>query len=449
MPSVRDLVGRHRVSPVTVQAAITRLAGAGLVDVRPGRGSYVAAREPAAHVPDLSWQTVALGEGRPYEDLLSSLVTVPRPEVLQLSSGYLDAGLQPVEALGAAMARAARRPTAWGRVPVEGRDELRTWFAREAGGGFRAGDFTMCSGAQPALSTVFRGFCEPGDVVLVEAPTYLGAVATARDAGLRVVPVPTDADGVRPDLLAAAFARTGARMFYCQPLYANPHGAVLSADRRAQVLDAVRAAGAFIIEDDWARGLTVDGPEPPTLASEDVDGHVVYMRSLTKVVAPGLRVAGVGARGAAGMRLRTARALDDFYVAGPLQEAAIDFLTSPAWRRHLRALRTALRSRRDALLGALATHLPDFHVTPPAGGLHAWAELPEGLDDTELTAAAAARDVVIFPGRSWFVAEPTGTFLRLTYGGAPEHALIDGVQRLAEAVSTTSARASRETRPAR
>jgi DNA-binding transcriptional MocR family regulator len=441
LPSVRDLMARHHASPVTVQAAIARLAGEGLLEVRPGRGSYVAARATTAQIPDLSWQTVALGARRPHEELLSSLVSVPRPEVISLSSGYLDPELQPADALGAAMCRAARRPTSWGRVQVEGREELRTWFAREAGGAFRAGDMTVCTGAQPALVTVFRGFCEPGDVVLVEAPTYIGAVAAARDAGLRVVPVPADSDGVRPDLLAAAFARTGARMFYCQPLYANPHGAVLSAERRPEVLAAVRKAGAFIIEDDWARGLTVDGPEPPTLASEDVDGHVVYLRSLTKVAAPGLRVAAVGARGAAGIRLRTARTLDDFYVAGPLQETAIDFVTSPAWRRHLRNLRTHLRSRRDALLGALATYLPDFTARVPSGGLHVWAQLPEGVDDLELTASAAAKEVVVFPGRSWFSAEPSGSYLRLTYGGAPEHALVEGIRRLAEvrAASATAA----------
>ncbi len=436
LPSVRDLMARHRASPVTVQAAISQLAGEGLVEVRPGRGSFVAARPEPVAAPDLSWQAVALGAGRPYEELLTSLITVPRPEVIQLSSGYLDPSLQPVEALGAALARAARRPTAWGRMPVEGREELRTWFAREAGGAFRAGDITLSSGAQPGLATVFRGFGEPGEVVLVEAPTYLGAVAAARDAGLRVVPVPADADGVRPDLLDAAFRRTGARMFYCQPLHANPHGAVLALDRRAEVFAAVRRAGAFLIEDDWARGLTVDGVEPPTLASEDTDGHVVYLRSLTKVAAPGLRVAGIGARGAAGIRLRTARALDDFYVAGPVQEATIDFVTSPAWRRHLRALRVSLRTRRDALLAAVATYLPDWRISVPTGGLHAWATLPDDVDDVELTAAAAAREVVVFPGRSWFAAEPAGSFLRLTFGGAPEHALVEGVRRLATVTTT-------------
>ncbi|NRN63611.1 Arginine--pyruvate transaminase AruH [Kibdelosporangium sp. 4NS15] len=444
---MRELMARHKASPVTVQQAIRRMAGEGLVEVRPGRGSYVAARPAPARAPDLSWQSVALGPGRPGEELVSSLIAVPRPEVLQLSSGYLDPGLLPTEALGAALSRAARRPAAWGRVPLEGREELRAWFAREAGGELRAGDMTVCSGAQPALSTVFRGLSEPGEVVLLEAPTYLGAIAAARDAGLRVVPVPTDADGVRPDLLAAAFERTGARLFYCQPLHANPHGAVLSAARRPEVFAIVRAAGAFLIEDDWGRGLTIDGATPPTLASEDVDGHVVYVRSLTKVAAPGLRVAVIGARGPAGIRLRTARSLDDFYVSGPLQEAAIDLVTSPFWRRHLRSLRGALRSRRDVLLSALRSHLPDFDVTTPTGGLHVWARLPEDLDDVELTTAAAARDVVVFPGRPWFAAEPPGSYVRLTFGGAPEHTLAEGIQRLAE-VRAAIRRSARGTSPA-
>lgn len=447
LPSVRALMARHRASPVTVQQAIRKVAGEGLVEVRPGRGSHIAARPVPVRSPDLSWQSVALGPARPGEGLVASLVAIPRPEVVQLSSGYLDPELQPVAALGAALSRAARRPATWGRVPLEGREELRSWFAREAGGEFRAGDMIICPGAQAALSAVFRGLTEPGDTVLLEAPTYLGAIAIARDAGLKVVPVPTDADGVRPDLLATAFERTGARLFYSQPLHANPHGAVLSAQRRSEVFAIVRAAGAFLVEDDWARGFTIDGTAPPTLASEDVDGHVVYLRSLTKVAAPGLRVAAIGARGQAGTRLRTARSLDDFYVSGPLQEAAIDLVTSPVWRRHLRSLQGALRSRRDALLSAMRAHLPDFHAGTPSGGLHAWVKLPDGMDDLVLTHAAEAANVVIFPGRPWFAGEPPGAYVRLTFGGAPEHALVEGVQRLA-GVTAAIRRSTRATSPA-
>src|SRR6185312_15502211 len=106
-------------------------------------------------------------------------------------------------------------------------------------------------------------------------------------------------------------------------------------------LSAVSAADAFLIEDDYARDLTIDGDAPPPLAADDPDGHIVYLRSLTKSAAPGLRVAAIGARGPAGARLRSARLLDDFFVAGPLQQATLEFVTAPAWTRHRRALRTA------------------------------------------------------------------------------------------------------------
>ena len=159
------------------------------------------------------------------------------------------------------------------------------------------------------------------------------------------------------------------------------------------------------------------------------------MRSLTKSAAPGLRVAGIGARGAAGARLRAARIVDDFFVSGPLQEAALEVVSAPGWRRHRRRLRTALRERRDALAGALQRHLPALApATLPGGGLHLWVALPEGSDDVAVAAAAAAEGVVVFPGRPWFPADPPGPFLRLTYAAAPPDALDEGVRRLARAL---------------
>jgi DNA-binding transcriptional MocR family regulator len=435
LPSVRELMARHRVSPETVQRAVHLLANEGLIEVRPGRGSFVANRAPAPAPEDLSWQAVALGEARPGEDALSSLVAIPAPDAVPLSSGYPDPRLHPVGALGAALARAARRPGAWERGPVAGSAELRAWFAREIGDALSPADLTVCSGGQPALATMFRALSRPGDAVLVEMPTYIGAIAAARDAGLRVVPVPADHDGVRPDLLATAFARTNARLFYCQPQHANPHGATLAAARRPEVLATVRRADAFLIEDDWARGLTIDGTPPRPLVCDDVNGHVIYLRSLTKIAAPGLRIAAIGARGQAGIRLRSARVLDDFFVSGPLQEAALNLVTSPAWHRHLRTLRTELRTRRDTLADALRTHLPELRFAVPTGGLHLWVSLPPGIDDTELTAVAAAHGVIVFPGRPWFAAEPPAPYLRLTYGAAPTTTLVTGTHRLARALA--------------
>lgn len=432
---MRELTAHHHVSPVTVAEATRRLVADGLIETRPGRGAFVAARRTGPPRADLSWQTVALGPRRGGEEEMQALLALPPAGAIALTGGYLDPDLQPAAALGAALARASRQPAAWQRGPVEGRADLRAWFARESGGGLRAEDMVICAGGQAALSSTLRALTTPGDALLVESPTYLGALAAARAAGLRVVPVPADADGVRPDQLAAAFARTGARLFYCQPLHANPHGATLAPARRDQVAEAVRAAGAFLIEDDYARDLTVDGDAPPPLAADDPDGHVVYLRSLTKLAAPGLRIAALGARGPAGARLRAARLLDDLFVAGPLQQAALEFLTAPAWDRHRRTLRRELRARREALLAALDRHLPALAPRDvPRGGLHLWVRLPDGADDVAVTAAAAAAGVTVFPGRPWYAAEPSAPHLRLTYAAAPPEQMDEAVRRLSTAL---------------
>lgn len=230
LPSSRDLIARHGVGPVTVSRAIAQLAAEGLVVTRPGSGTYVADRRRASDegAADTSWQTVALA-GRafdpgaadgPSEDL--------PPGTIALSGGYLHENLQPTRALGAALARAARRPDAWHRAPAAGLAPLRAILARQAGGTVGPEDVLVTGGGQGALSMLFRAMAAPGSPLLVESPTYPGALAAARAAGLHPVAVPTDGDGIRPDLLADAFAMTGARLLYCQPTFHNPTGTVLS-----------------------------------------------------------------------------------------------------------------------------------------------------------------------------------------------------------------------------
>jgi DNA-binding transcriptional MocR family regulator len=440
LPSVRELMARHKAGPQTVQRAIARLAQEGLVEPRPGRGTFVAAppAEPDAEAPDLGWQALALGESVPDASALHSHLRLPAAGGIPLSNGYPDESLQPTGLLATAMARAARRPGSWAAIPTEGVERLRGWFAQQAGGHFRAHDVVVTPGAQAALATALRVLAPPGAPVLVESPTYLGLIAAARMAGQRVVPVPADRDGVRPDLLAASLRSTGAKVVVLQPLYANPHGAVLAADRRAAVLDAVRDAGAFLVEDDYARDLALDGEPPAPLAADDPDGHVIYLRSLTKAAAPGLRVGAIAARGAAGARLRAARVVDDFFVAGPLQEAALELVSSPAWRRHRRATAITLRERRDRLVAAVRRHIPDSRIdVVPRGGFALWVTLPEDLDDVAIAAAASRAGVIVSPGRPWFPADPPGPHLRLSFAAAPAVDLERGVALLGEVINAS------------
>jgi DNA-binding transcriptional MocR family regulator len=432
LPSVRELMARHGAGPQTVQRAVALLAARGVLDPRPGRGTYVAPRAAEHEAPDFAWQTVALGSRSVSAGGLDDLLRPAEPGLHVLSTGYLPSDLQPLGALSQALARAARRPGAWDRMPMEGIPELRRWFAAQVGGGVGETDVVVCLGGQAALATCLRGLAAPGSPVLVESPTYLGALAAARAAGLEPVPVPSDGDGVRTDLLEQAFAATGARVFYCQPTYANPHGAVLSPGRRAELLDIVRDAGAFVIEDDPFRELHLEGDPPPPLLHADPDGHVIHVRSLTKAAAPGLRICAVIARGPAAARLRPTRIVEGTLVPGALQEATVELVTAPGWPRHLVRTRAALRERRDALLAALRTEL-GAAPERPRGGMHAWLALEPGEDEAALVARALQAGVVVSPGRPYFPAEPSGPFLRLTFAGEPPERLAAAVRSLAAA----------------
>ncbi|MFR0353784.1 PLP-dependent aminotransferase family protein [Streptomyces sediminimaris] len=443
LPSSRSLVERFRVSPVTVSRALARLAAEGLVVTRPGAGAFRAeprgGTDPAG---DTSWQEVALsadGAADPVPRTVDASGVVvslaaPPPGVVEFNGGYLHPSLQPERAMAAALARAGRRPGAWGRPPMEGLPELREWFARGIGGGVTAAEVLITAGGQSALTTALRALAPPGAPVLVESPTYPGMLAIARSAGLRPVPVPVDPDGVRPPLLADALRATGARVFVCQPLFQNPTGAVLAADRRAEVLRIAREAGAFVVEDDFVRRLVhADaGPLPSPLAADDPDGVVVHVGSLTKATSPSFRVSALAARGPVLERLRAIQVVDTFFVPRPLQEAAVELVGSPAWPRHLRSLSAELRTRRDTMTAALRLHLPEAalpHI--PSGGYHLWLRLPDGTDELALTAAALRAGVALTPGRPYFSAEPPAAHARLSFAAVAGPAEItEGVRRL-------------------
>lgn len=442
LPSSRALVDRYRVSPVTVSRALARLAAEGLVVTRPGAGAFRAARAATPPRGDTRWQEVALSADAATElvpravDASGVLITLaaPPPGVIEFNGGYLHHSLQPEHAMAAALARAGRRPGAWGRPPTDGLPELREWFARGIGDTVTAAEVLITAGGQSALTTALRALAPPGAPVLVESPTYPGMLAIARAAGLRPVPVPVDHDGVRPDLLAAAFRATGSRLFVCQPLFQNPTGAVLSPARRPEVLRIAREAGAFVVEDDFVRRLAHDdaGPLPRPLAADDPDGVVVHVCSLTKASSPSLRVGALAARGPVLERLRAIHVVDTFFVPRPLQEAALELVGSAAWTRHLRSVSTALKVRRDTLTAALRTELPELDLPHiPSGGYHLWLRLPDGTDEQALVSAALRAGVAVAPGRPYFSAEPPAAHLRLSFAAVAGPAEItEGVSRL-------------------
>lgn len=423
LPSTRELVVQHGASPVTVQKALRILAGQGLIETRPGDGTFVRAVRTARPL-DYGWQTAALHS--PHNRIpMASATMRPTPHgAIALHAGYPDRELLPERLIRSALARAARIDATLSRSPVSGLPELQSWFAAELAETVPVGltpptasDVIVLPGSQSGLSSVFRALVTTGQPLVMESPSYWGAILAAAQAGVRVIPIPTGPAGPDPDELERAFHETGARAFYAQPTYANPTGAQWSTDTARRVLDVVRAHGAFLIEDDWAHdfGITTD---PRPVAALDDRGHVVYIRSLTKSVSPAIRIAAVIARGPARERILADHGAASMYVSGVLQAAALDIITQPGWNTHLRGLRQQLRARRDLLVDSITRHAPLAHLTNvPPGGLNLWFRLPHTTDLPALIHNCDAQGVLIASGTEWFPAEPAGPFIRLNYSG--------------------------------
>ena len=438
LPSSRVLTAQYGASPVTVQRAMHMLAAQGLIESRAGVGTFVRATQ-TARPQDHGWQSAALGPLRSRISTVSSTQRSVAPDAIALHAGYPTDDLLPERLVRAALVRAARSDAALERSPSAGLPGLQAWFAADLAASGPAAlapsprDVLITAGSQSALSAIFSAVVGEGRPLLVESPTYWGAILAAAHRGVTLVPVAADADGPDPEGLDRAFRQTGARAFYAQPTYANPTGARWSAARGQQVLQVVRRHGAFLIEDDWAHDLAIDA-EPRPLAATDASGHVIYLRSLTKSTAPGLRVAAVIARGPVRERLLADRAAESMYVSGVLQAAALDVVTQPGWRTHVRSLRHQLRARRDLLIDGLRMHAPLARIdTIPVGGLNLWVGLPDGTDLGAFARDCEARGVVVAPGDEWFPAEPSGPFVRLNYSG-PEPERFHDAARIIGAV---------------
>jgi DNA-binding transcriptional MocR family regulator len=423
LPSTRTLVARHHASPVTVQRALRILTDEGLVEAHPGIGTFVRSIRTAAPA-DFAWQTAALRA--PLSRIstgYAALRSTPN-DVIALHAGYPDPTLLPERLVRAALGRAARSEAATARAPAAGLPELQSWFARDVAASTpahitppSARDVIILPGTQSGLSSLFRTLVTPGGSVLLESPTYWGAIVAAQQAAVTVVPVPSGPQGPDPQALDRAFGETGARVFYAQPNFANPTGAQWPVERHQELLDIVQAHGAFLIEDDWAHDFGITTDAVPLVRLDD-SGHVIHLRSLTKSMSPAVRVGAMIARGPARDRILADRSAESMYVSSLLQVAALDVVSQPGWHSHRRGLRELLRSRRDLLVSALAEHAPQTTVEQvPSGGLNLWVRLPDDTDVPALVQRCEAAGLVVADGAEWFPAEPAGPYLRLNYSG--------------------------------
>ncbi|MEV0950193.1 PLP-dependent aminotransferase family protein [Promicromonospora sp. NPDC050249] len=367
-----------------------------------------------------------------------------RPEVVSLAGGmpYLE-GL-PLDVIADTMQRliATKGTTALQYGSGQGEESLRehiTQVVALEGVSAHPDDVVVTTGSQSALDLVTRIFIDPGDVVIAEAPSYVGALGVFRSYQADVVQVPLDADGLVPAELDATLTRLAAegrrvKFLYTVPTFQNPAGVSLSAERRPQLLEICRRHGVLVVEDNPYGLLGFDEEPLPALRSYDSDG-VLYLGSFSKTFAPGYRVGFVIAPHAVRDKLVLASESAVLSPSNASQLAVATYLETCDWKAQIKAYRELYRERRDALVGALGEHLPSASWNVPKGGFFVWVRLPEGLDSRAMLPRAVTARVAYVPGTAFYYDGSGSDHMRLSFCFPTPERIREGVRRLAGVVN--------------
>lgn len=436
LPRVRDLVRELGVSPVTVTEAYAALESAGLVVRLHGKGVFVRERplsEPRTtqrdehawmqgvpdHVPrSFAWSLEGAGHGA---------------RVLTMQTAVVGADLVPVSDLMSDLQLSLRgNPNLLSHyAPIAGDGNLRqtaATYLQGLGVPATANEVIITQGAQQGIDLVARTFIGPGDAVAVESPAFPPAIDAFRARGATIVPVPVDGEGMQTDALSDI---PNLRLVYTVPAFQNPTGAILSRRRRLALTALAQERHVLLLEDDPWRELSYDHEPPAPLRAMDTTGHVIYLKSFSKIFAVGVRLGALVASGLLFDRLLAAKGVADRGTALLPQLAVQPFLDSPRMGRYLRRLVAALRERRAAVLGALERHAPrGVRWTVPPGGLNVWITLPRHMDAQAVVAEAEKEGILLAPGVGFFVENPSLNCLRLSFGAAAPGDLERGVRVL-------------------
>ncbi|MDR1807852.1 MAG: PLP-dependent aminotransferase family protein [Propionibacteriaceae bacterium] len=368
-----------------------------------------------------------------------------RPEVVSLAGGMPNISGLPLDVLAESAARLIRDrgPQAMQYNAAQGEEPLRqqiTEVMRVEGIEANADDVVLSCGSQQALDLITRTFVEPGDVILAEAPSYVGALNTFQAYQAKVVHVAMDDEGLIPEALrqATLAARAaGRRVKFCYtiPNFNNPSGVTQSVERRRAILAVAEEVDLLLVEDNPYGLLCLDTEPLPALRAMEAE-RVIYLGSFSKTFAPGFRIGWALAPHAVKDKLVLAQEAATLCPPVFSQFLISEYLANWDWLGQIVKFREEYRSRRQALLGGLDEHMPEgITWTRPGGGFFVWLTLPEGLDSNALLAQAVTNRVAYVPGTG-FYADGLGTRnLRLSFCFPPPDAIFEGTRRLGEVLS--------------
>ena len=385
----------------------------------------------------------ARASGLSASEVRALFAVASRPEVVSLAGGMPFVRALPEDLIRTALDRVMtlEGPTALQYGSGQGvprlREQILEVMALE-GISASMDNVVVTTGSQQALDLVTKLFIDPGDIILAEAPSYVGAIGVFRSYQAHMVHVLTDENGLVPEALLETIVRLKAekrtiKFLYTIPNFQNPAGVTLSAERRPEILAICKEHNILILEDNPYGLLSFDEPVPPALRSLDEDG-VIYLGSFSKTLAPGIRVGWALAPHAIREKLVLAAEAAILCPSSFSQLVISEYLTQADWRGQINEFRGVYRERRDAMLEALDEHLPELSWNIPNGGFYIWVDRPEQLDSKAMLPRAVTELVAYTPGTAFFADGGGRHNLRLSFCyPTPENIRI-GIRRLATVI---------------
>ena len=378
-------------------------------------------------------------------EIRSLFAVASRPEIVSLAGGMPNLSAIPMDVMAALVEKLVREhgtealQYGSGQGHPKLREQICDVMALE---GIRANpdDVVVTTGSQQALDLISRIFIDPGDVVLVEAPSYVGALGTFAQYEASVVHVEMDQNGLIPEALRQAiktlrYQGRRIKFLYLIPNYQNPAGVLLTAERRSEILDICRAEKIFIVEDNPYGLLGFDGPSPNAMRAEDSE-NVIYLGSFSKTIVPGFRIGWALVPQALREKLVIASESSILCPSNFSQMAISSYLADQPWRDQITSFCGLYRARRDAMLESLDAYFPKSAIwTKPQGGFYVWVTLPPEIDTKAMMPKAIVAKVAYVPGTA-FYADGLGSWsMRLSYCHPTPERIREGVKALGNVVT--------------
>lgn len=436
LPSERKLAAQLGVNRSTVILAYAELRALGIIESRSGSGTRVSKDKWGAtpkHTPN--WHRYCEGGSfLPNVAFLRRIREALQQDstLIDFASGELGADLSPVEEINALIDE--NHYTGYlgydnpqGFLPL--REALVSFLSQYRGIQTTESSILITSGSQQSLYLITQCLLAPGDAVAIEDPSYCYSLPMFQSAGLRLFRLPVGQHGIRPEDVRALYKKHRIKMVFLNPNYQNPTGALLDAERRAELLHVTSELGLPIVEDDPFSLTAYDGTPPRPLKSMDSLGSVLYIGSFSKIAASGLRVGWMVAPHSVVDRLADARQQMDFGLSVVPQKVAAQFLKSAYTRPHLDRLRMNLLYKRDVAIEALQRELPGLvSFSVPQGGLHLWCKILPEVNDGKLLEEAIRNGVIFAPGS---VYGSDSGYVRFTYARPKAEQIAPGIAAFA------------------